>query len=49
MSMRRRGRALEAGDVILPVRLYDMNELKRFERTADKVKKELRINYKGRR
>jgi hypothetical protein len=43
------GRALEAGEVILPVRLYDMDELRRFERAADKLKKELRINYKGRR
>jgi hypothetical protein len=43
------GRALEAGEVILPVRLYDMDELKRFERAADKLKKELRVNYKGRR
>jgi hypothetical protein len=36
------GEALEAGEVILPVRLYDMDELRRFERGAEKLKKELR-------
>jgi hypothetical protein len=36
------GQALEAGEVILPVRLYDMEELRRFERVAEKLKKELR-------
>jgi hypothetical protein len=41
------GRALEAREVILLVRLYDMEELRRFERAADKLKKEMRINYKG--
>jgi hypothetical protein len=40
------GRALEAREVILPVRLYDMDELRRFERAAEKIKKELRVNYK---
>jgi hypothetical protein len=41
------GEALEAGEVILPVRLYDMDELRRFERAANKLKKDLRINYRG--
>jgi hypothetical protein len=41
------GEALEAGEVILPVRLYDMEELRRFERGADRMLKEMRINYKG--
>ncbi|GHV28084.1 hypothetical protein AGMMS4952_10940 [Spirochaetia bacterium] len=41
------GNALEAGEVILPVRLYDMDELRRFERGADRMLKEMRINYKG--
>jgi hypothetical protein len=36
------GRALEAGEVIFPVRLYDMDELRRFERAAERLKKELR-------
>lgn len=36
------GKALEAGEVILPVRLYDMNELRRFERAAERLKRELR-------
>jgi hypothetical protein len=40
------GRALEAREVILPVRLYDMDELRRFERAAEKLKRELRVNYK---
>jgi hypothetical protein len=40
------GKALEAGEVILPVRLYDMDELRRFERAAEKLKKELRVNYR---
>lgn len=39
--------ALEAGEVILPVRLYDLDELRRFERAAEKLKKDLRVNYKG--
>jgi hypothetical protein len=32
----------DAGEVILPVRLYDMAELRRFERAAERIKKELR-------
>jgi hypothetical protein len=36
------GRALEAGEVILPVRLYDMDELRWFSRAAEKFKKEIR-------
>jgi hypothetical protein len=36
------GKALEAREVILPVRLYDMDELRRFKRAAEKLKKELR-------
>jgi hypothetical protein len=43
------GEALEAGEVILPIRLYDMEELRRFEGAADKLKKEMRINYRGKR
>jgi hypothetical protein len=43
----RAGEALEAGEVILPVRLYDRDEMRRFERAAEKLKKELRVNYKG--
>ena len=41
------GEALEAGEVILPVRLYDQAELRRVERAAEKLKRELRVNYKG--
>jgi hypothetical protein len=41
------GRALEAGEEILPVRLYDMDEPQRFSRVAERIKKELRVNYKG--
>ncbi|MDR0630143.1 MAG: hypothetical protein LBG24_11015 [Treponema sp.] len=37
------GEALEAGEVILPVRLYDEEEMRRFKRVAEKLKKELRM------
>jgi hypothetical protein len=37
------GEALEAGEVLYTTRLYDMNELRRFERRAETVKKELRV------
>jgi hypothetical protein len=36
------GRALEAGEEILPVRLNDMDELRWFSRAAEKLKKEIR-------
>jgi hypothetical protein len=42
------GEALEAGEVLYTTRLYDMEEMRRFERAAEKLKKELRANYKGR-
>ncbi|MDR0655869.1 MAG: hypothetical protein LBG22_06095 [Treponema sp.] len=32
----------EAGEVILPVRLYDMDELRRFERAANQLLKKMR-------
>jgi hypothetical protein len=41
------GEALEAGEILYTTRLYDRAELRRFERAAEKLKKELRINYKG--
>jgi len=40
------GEALEAGEVLYATRLYDMDELRRFERGAEKIKKEMRVNYK---
>jgi len=40
------GEALEAGEVLFVTRLYDMDELRRFERGADRLKKEMRGNYK---
>jgi hypothetical protein len=36
------GEAMEAGEVLYTTRLYDMDELRRFERSAEKLKKELR-------
>jgi hypothetical protein len=42
------GEALEAGEVLFTTRLYDMDEMRRFERGADKLKKEMRIHNKGR-
>jgi hypothetical protein len=41
------GKALEAGEVLYTARLYDMEELRRFSRAAERMKKELRVNYKG--
>jgi hypothetical protein len=41
------GEALQAGEVLYTTRLYDMDELRRFERGAEKLKREMRINYKG--
>jgi hypothetical protein len=38
----RAGEALEAGEVLYTTRLYDMDELRRFERGAEKLKKEMR-------
>ncbi|MDR0472361.1 MAG: hypothetical protein LBH43_01635 [Treponema sp.] len=43
------GEALEAGEVLFTTRLYDMDELRRFERGADKLKKDMRINAKVKR
>jgi hypothetical protein len=39
------GEALEAGEVLYTTRLYDMEELRRFERRAEKVKKEMRSKH----
>jgi len=36
------GEALEAGEILYTTRLYDMDELRRFDRRAEKLKKELR-------
>ncbi|MDR2096026.1 MAG: hypothetical protein LBP76_10995 [Treponema sp.] len=36
------GEALESGEVLYITRLYDMDELRRFERAAERLKKELR-------
>jgi len=36
------GEALEAGEVLYMTRLYDIEELRRFERGAEKMKKEMR-------
>jgi hypothetical protein len=36
------GEALEAGEMLYTTRLYDRDELRRFERAAEKLKKELR-------
>ncbi len=36
------GEALEAGEVLYTTRLYDMDELRRFERGAENLKKEMR-------
>jgi hypothetical protein len=41
------GKALEAGEVLYTTRLYDMEELRRFDRAAEKLKKDLRVNYEG--
>jgi hypothetical protein len=36
------GEALEAGEVLYTTRLYDMDELRRFQRATERLKKELR-------
>jgi hypothetical protein len=36
------GEALEAGEVLYATRLYDREELRRFERAAERLKRELR-------
>jgi hypothetical protein len=36
------GEALEAGEVLYVTRLYDSDEMRRFERSAERLKKELR-------
>lgn len=43
------GEALEAGEVLYVTRLYDMEELKRFERGAENLKKQMRVNHKPKR
>jgi hypothetical protein len=40
------GEALEAGEVLYTTMLYDMDELRRFQRGAEKMKKKMRINLK---
>jgi hypothetical protein len=40
------GEALEAGEILYTTRLYDMDELRRFERGAEKLKRDMRVNYK---
>jgi len=40
------GEALEAGEILYVTRLYDMDELRRFERGAERLKKDMRIEYK---
>jgi len=43
------GEALESGEVLYVTRLYDMDELRRFDRRADSLKKEMRTEErKGR-
>lgn len=39
------GEALQAGEVLYTTRLYDMDELRRFERGAEKMKKEMRSKH----
>jgi hypothetical protein len=41
------GKALQAGEVLYTTRLYDLDELRRFDLAAEKLKKEMRVNYKG--
>jgi hypothetical protein len=36
------GEALESGEALYTIKLYDRDEPRRFERTAEKLKKELR-------
>jgi hypothetical protein len=43
------GEAFEAGKVLYTTRLYDMDELRRFERGAERLKKDMRINIKPKR
>jgi hypothetical protein len=43
------GVIIEAGEVLYTTRLYDREELRRFERATEKLKQELRVNYKGKR
>jgi hypothetical protein len=43
------GQALEAGEVLYTTRLYDADEMRRFERGAEKLKKEMRIKGKANR
>jgi hypothetical protein len=40
------GEALEAGEILYVTRLYDADELRRFERGAENLKKQMRIDYK---
>jgi len=43
----RAGEALEAGEVLYVTSLYDPDELRRFERAAERLKKELRVGGKA--
>jgi hypothetical protein len=43
------GEALEAGEVLYTTRLYDMDELRSFERGAERLKKDMRISLKPKR
>jgi hypothetical protein len=40
---------VQAGEILYTTRLYDMDELRRFERGAEKLKKDMRIERKPRR
>jgi hypothetical protein len=40
------GEALYAGEILYMTSLYGMDKLRRFEREAEKMKKEMRINFK---
>jgi hypothetical protein len=40
------GQALEAGEILYTTRLYDADELRRFERGVERLKKEMRIRGK---
>jgi hypothetical protein len=41
------GEALEAGEVLYTIRLYDMDEMRRFTAAASRLIKTMRVEYKG--
>jgi hypothetical protein len=41
------GEAMQAGEVLYMTSLYDMEELRRFDRGVKKKKKQMRVNFKG--